>query len=203
MKKWSLLIALFYSTLSFAAPMDDLVLLLGKFSSYKANFAQQSYDQNGKEVQNLTGLMQLKKPDHFYWESNEPYAQKLVSNGVTIWHYDADLEQVVIQEFAKQAKQAPVLVILRDTQSLKKSFSLLKNEEKANRSTFLLAATEKNAALKTMEISFLDGVLNRLVFVDNAQQKTVIQFSSPQINIAVNADLFEFILPEGVDVLYE
>ncbi len=186
-----------------AAPIDDLVNLLSKFQTYKASFAQKSYDQDGKVLQNLTGMMTLQKPDHFYWESNEPYAQKLVSNGKTIWHFDADLEQVVIQEYAKQAEQAPILVVLRDPHSLAKSFKVVNVERKDGKVQFRLEALEKNAALKTVELGFSHDVLNRLVFIDSLQQKTHIDFSAPVINEKIDSALFEFILPEGVDVLYE
>lgn len=186
-----------------AAPMDELVALLSKFQAYHAQFAQQSFDQNGEELQSLTGVMKLQKPDHFYWESNEPYAQKLVSDGKTIWHYDADLEQVVIQEYAKQAEQAPILVVLRDPQSLAKAYKMAHVERKNANVQFFLKALDKNATLKTVELGFTDGVLSRLGFVDSLQQKTTIDFSAAVLNEKMDAGLFEFILPEGVDVLYE
>lgn len=184
-------------------PMDELIGLLSKFNTYKANFAQQTFDQEGEKLQSLSGEMVLQKPDHFYWVSNEPYAQKLISNGKSIWHYDADLEQVVIQEYAKQAEQAPILVILRDTKTLSKSFKVAKVVRNNNTIQFRLESIEKNPSLKAIELGFADGVLNRLGFIDNLQQKTNVDFSSPQLNQKVDASVFEFILPAGVDVLYE
>lgn len=191
-----------FSTSAFAS-MQDLEKLLEKFQSYQAKFSQQSYDQKGEPLQHLDGVMQLQKPDHFYWESNEPNAQKLVSDGVTIWHFDADLEQVVIQEFAKQAKQAPILIVLRDSQSLKSTFKLVDEKVEKNITIFSLAALDKNAALKKVDIGFVDGVLKQLVFVDSLQQKTQIDFSQAKINPLIKPSLFEFVLPDGADVLYE
>jgi outer membrane lipoprotein carrier protein len=183
--------------------MNELIGLLDKFDTYKADFAQQTFDQSGEELQNLSGEMILQKPDHFYWVSNDPYAQKLVSNGKNIWHYDADLEQVVIQEYAKQARQAPILVILRDTKTLATSFKVAKVDRKNNTVQFRLESIEKNLALKAIELGFTDGVLHRLGFIDNLQQKTHVVFSSPLLNQKIDASVFEFILPDGVDVLYE
>lgn len=183
--------------------MDELIILLSKFETYKANFTQQTLDQSGEELQNLSGEMILQKPDHFYWVSNEPYAQKLISNGKNIWHYDADLEQVVIQEYAKQAEQAPILVILRDTKTLTKSFKVTKVDRKNNSVQFRLESIEKNPSLKAIELGFANGVLNRLGFTDNLQQKTFVDFSSPLLNQKIDTSVFEFILPDGVDVLYE
>jgi outer membrane lipoprotein carrier protein len=192
-----------WASMAFASPVDELTTLLLSFQIYKANFSQQTFDQNGEKLQHLTGIMILQKPDHFYWESDEPYAQKLVSNGKNIWHYDADLEQVVIQEYAKQAQQAPVLVILRDPASLGKSFRIAHVNRKDNKVQFQLEALEKNATLKEVELGFSSGVLSQLGFTDSLQQKTSIDFSAPVLNEKTETSRFEFILPEGVDVLYE
>ena len=187
-----------------AETMDDLVGLLSKFQTYKAHFDQQSYDQSGEKLQTLQGTMILQKPDHFYWESEAPYEQKLVCNGKTIWHFDTDLDQVVIQDFAKQAEQAPILVVLRDPAKLAKSYTLLGAEKKKDSTLiFHLQAVDKKAALKTVDISFVKQTLSGLVFIDHLEQKTSIVFSSPELNAKFPASTFEFVLPEGVDVLYE
>lgn len=192
-----------FPALAIASDMGELVSLLSDFKTYKAGFSQQSLDQKGKELQNLAGIIILQKPDHFYWESNDPNAQKLVSNGKTIWHYDVDLEQVVIQDYAKQAEQTPILVVLRDPETLAKSFKLAQVKHKNKQISFRLEALEKNASLKTVELGFENGVLNRLDFVDNLQQRTAIVFTSPQMNEKLDPALFEFALPDGADVLYE
>jgi outer membrane lipoprotein carrier protein len=196
---------LFVASTAFATttPMDELIALLTVLKTYQAEFSQYSYDQKGVELQHLEGEMVLHKPDNFYWESKDPFAQKLISNGRTIWHYDADLEQVVIQEYAKQAEQAPILVILRDAASLSQSYKVVDVKRKESIVTFHLAALEKNTALTAVELSFTESQLSQLGFTDNLQQKTVMMFSNIVMNEAVAAALFEFILPEGVDVLYE
>lgn len=186
-----------------AADMADLTSLLSKFDTYKAAFTQQSFEQGGEELQSLKGVMILQRPDHFYWESEAPFEQKLVSNGKSIWHFDADLEQVVIQEFSKQADQAPILVVLRDPQKLDKTYRLLKSEKKKGQRVFHLEAIDKKAVIRSVEIGFSESVLSSLVFVDHLQQKTAMQFTSPVINEKFEASTFEFILPDGVDVLYE
>jgi len=185
------------------ASMAELEVLLAKFSSFEGDFSQKSFDQNGQALQQLQGNMKLKKPDHFYWQSEDPNPQQLISNGITIWHYDADLEQVVIQEYSKQAKQAPILVILKDSQSLKASFTWVSKKTSKGVTVYSLQAIDKQSALKKVDIGFSEGLLKRLEFVDSLQQKTHIEFSNMQINRNIEASLFEFILPEGIDVLYE
>src|SRR5690606_12975909 len=108
---------------AYAQSLDDLVALLS-FQQYSADFKQQSFDQKKQLLQSLDGKLILQKPNQFFWQSQAPYAQELVGNGKTIWHYDEDLAQVVVQDYQKQMSNAPILLILKDTDSLKQRFKL-------------------------------------------------------------------------------
>lgn len=186
-----------------AAGMDDLVRQLSAFTSYSATFEQKTLDQNQAVLQTLHGIIRLQRPDRFYWQSEEPYPQQLVSNGSLIWHYDADLEQVVVQEYAEQTERAPMLLVFRDAALLAQSFSLVKTGQKGDSQIFYLQSLDKEAALRQMEIGFSQGKLNQLRFVDNLQQTTDIRFSDIVLDQTIDVALFEFSIPEGADVLYE
>ena len=191
------------SALSSADVLAPIEQRLKGFDSFQAGFEQTTYDNTGEAVQSMSGTITLQKPDRFFWQSDDPYAQQLISNGKLIWHYDADLEQVVVQEYAEQLDKAPMLVILRDPGKLAENYELAEHASKNGRETFVLRARQSQAALSSVQLTFEQGKLVGLQFVDRLQQKTEVTFDNIVINPAVDASLFEFEIPEGADVLYE
>ena len=182
---------------------DELTSLLSAFTHFQSDFNQKSFDKNNSEIQVLTGVIKLKKPDHFYWKTDEPYAQLLVSNGKSIWHFDADLEQVVVQEYASQASQAPILIVLENPAALVNTYTIKKIDRKGDTLKFHLLAKNEDDVLKAIQLQFIDDKLVGLDFTDSLQQNTHIVFSNVQLNKAADPALFEFNIPPGVDVLHE
>lgn len=195
--------SLFFVTVTaHANSMDELVKLLS-FDAFKASFQQITRDKQQAELQKLDGVLQLQKPDRFFWQSVEPYPQQLISNGKVIWHFDADLEQVVIQEYAKQAERAPMMLVFRDGNALAKTFNLIKTQQRQGLKVFELEAKDAEASIRKVELGFKGEQLQQLRFVDHLQQTTDVNFSKVLLNQQSPASQFEFIIPEGADVLYE
>lgn len=185
-----------------AANMDDLINLLS-FKQYSADFQQKTMDQKESLLQTLEGHIIFEKPNKFYWQSQEPFPQELVGNGKLIWHFDADLEQVLIQDYAKQVDTTPMLLLLQNTAALKENFSLLESKVEKNQQFFSLQMHDKQSQVERIDIGFTDNKLSSLLFVDQLKQTTRIRFSNIQLDQPVAAAKFEFIVPEGADVLYE
>ena len=184
--------------------MQGLNDLLESFDNYQADFAQETRDQDGRVVQKMTGVIVLQKPDHFYWESDEPFAQKLIGNGQMIWHFDKDLEQVVVQQYSDQREQTPMLLMLEDSERLAQAFEVLEKAQKPQDEVhFRLRALDDSTGLRYLNIYFADGLLAGLHFVDQLDQATEVTFSNRRINLSIEASLFTFAIPEGVDVVYE
>lgn len=186
-----------------AVAFDELVGLLSRINSCQANFAQQSFDKNGKPIQVLTGELVLKRPDRFFWKSDEPYAQQLVSNGKSIWHYDPDLQQVVIQQYGEQVMRTPIMVVLKDPAMLSRDFRLEKKEVRDGKAEYRLVATSEKEMIRSIRLGFREGKLASLGFTDNLDQRTEILFSNVMQNLPVEGSRFEFVVPAGVDVVHE
>jgi|SRR5690554_1309055 len=185
-----------------AATMDSLIELLS-FKQYSADFQQKTMDQKESLLQQLEGVIIFEKPNKFYWQSQEPFPQELVGNGKLIWHFDADLEQVLVQDYAKQVDTTPMLLLLQNTAALKENFSLLQSKVEGNQQFFSLQMHDKQSNVERIDIGFTDKKLSYLLFVDQLKQTTRIRFSNIQLDQPVAADKFEFVIPEDADVLYE
>lgn len=194
---------LFSSVVTFAQDDLDRLVELMSFSHYQAEFEQQTLDAKKNPLQQLQGRIALQKPDHFYWQSGEPFPQKIISNGKTIWHYDEDLEQVVIQQYNEQLENTPLLLILNHSDNIKRNFDLKKYSKKRQKEQFVLSLKDQNNSIKQVELEFVKTQLVGLRFEDNMQQITDIQFKEVQLNQMAEASLFEFEVPEDADVLYE
>lgn len=197
------LLSLLFSLPSYAEePAERLVALLA-FQQYQADFTQQTTDADGKVLQELQGRIVLEKPDHFYWQSGEPFLQQIISDGKTIWHYDEDLEQVVIQRYSEQLEGTPLLLILNNSDHVKHSFIIESYRKKRKIEQFSLRLKEANNSIQTLQLEFAKEQLTGLQFKDNLQQVTAIQFENMTLNQPADASLFLFKVPEGADVLYE
>lgn len=203
------IIAAFFSSLlllsmpSVAETQLDRLLQLFEFESYQADFDQKTFDAEAKPLQELNGQLILQRPDKFFWESGEPFPQQIISDGKTIWHYDEDLEQVVVQQYSEQVENTPLLLILSDASKIKERFELASYSKKRQVEQFSLLLKDSNQSIKQVDIRFEKGVLSGLRFVDNLQQVTDINLNNRKNNQAVDAKAFQFEVPEDADILYE
>jgi outer membrane lipoprotein carrier protein len=63
------------------------------------------------------------------------------------------------------------------------------------------SASTPMAEFSRILVAFADNLLARMVLEDSLGQRTEVQFTDAQRNVALDAELFEFVPPEGVDVL--
>ena len=84
--------------------LDALVERLQKISTISGSFVQYSVDQKGVRVQESHGEFKAKRPDFFYWRTEEPLEQEIYSDGERVTVYDPDLEQATIQKTNVQFK---------------------------------------------------------------------------------------------------
>lgn len=194
---------------AYAQDLSQLVAKLDAWQNLQADFTQSTADESGAVLQSITGKLAIQKPHKFFWQADEPVAQTLVSNGKIIWHYDSDLEQVVIQDYAKQSVQSPLMQVLDNTSELGKHYRLVNNsssnkDAKNNSQTFYTFYLEpiQQAQVKNISLSFNGDVIERLSFTDQAGQVTEVMLSNGK-QAKQPESTFEFVVPDGVDVLYE
>lgn len=181
---------------------DTLLSKLNSIHTLYADFSQKTVLEDNSELQSFTGVMAFERPGKFFWRANEPNPQLLVSNGKTIWHYDEDLEQVIVQNFVKQKNEAPLLLILESSDVLKENFKLENVINGSMKTIFELKAKNSRAGLVYVLLQFNDDKLSHIAFVDQLSQRTDIILTHK--NKANQSPIvFEFIIPDGVDVLYE
>ncbi|MEL0065565.1 MAG: outer membrane lipoprotein chaperone LolA [Gammaproteobacteria bacterium] len=174
-------------------PADDLIARLNMVTTLHAHFEQTGQSER------LTGEFWLSKPDKFRVESHPPLSQTIVSDGSSLWTFDADLEQVIISDLSNSAENIPILFFASNPARLKDSYRVdaFTDEELHH---FVLLPTTPNANISRVAIAF-DGPLPvRLSFQNAMQERTVIDFVDRTTENGIE-DVFIFTAPDGVDVI--
>lgn len=184
-----------------APEYSQLSGFLKKLDGLSAQFVQHTFDGKGVVLQTQKGLMKLKFPNMFRWQSTEPYEQLLVSNGKTLWQFDQDLEQVTIQKLDQRLSATPALLLSGSHKDIAKEYDVYAEKMQAEHH-FVLIPKSKDVLFDRLRFEFLaNGGLNRMVIKDETGQKTIIRFLSSKYESSLAAKEFEFEVPDGIDVI--
>lgn len=182
---------------------DSELLLnyLEGIDNLKANFVQQTIDGNQNLLQTQEGALSLSRPNKFKWQSQAPYEQVLVSNGTTLWQFDPDLEQVTIQKLDQRISSTPVLLLSGDSSSISKEYEVY-SEPMQQEMHFVLIPRRNDVLFDRLRLEFsASKALVRMIIKDEVGQKTVISLSNHKQVAMIQASEYEFIPPDGVDII--
>ena len=101
-----------------AEDIQQLRDLLQPITSLSARFQQQITDADGYELQNSEGLFEVSQPNNLRWVVEMPMPQQIIADGETLWIYDPDLEQVIIQPFNDDIAATPAILFSGDLDQL-------------------------------------------------------------------------------------
>lgn len=204
MKKVSLVLMLltFTGTALAETAAEKLQGYLKQMQTLEGSFQQLTLDARGERMQEAEGTMLLAKPGRFYWSTEQPFPQVLISNGITLWVYDPDLEQVTIQTLDKRATQSPAIILSGEATDLTEYFSISATET-GKRVAFDLIPLEQDSLFEELSLNFVEGRISSLQLKDSLGQKTRVDLTITQFNQPIDSQLFEFEVPDKVDVIQE
>lgn len=203
-KKISLLLVLLMFTTSALADSatEKLQSYLKQMQTLEGSFQQLTLDARGNRMQEAEGSVQLAKPGRFYWSTEQPFPQVLVSNGTTLWVYDPDLEQVTIQTLDERSTQSPAIILSGEASDLTKHFSINATET-GKRVVFDLIPLQQDSLFEELSLDFVEGRISALQLTDSLGQKTRVDLTITQFNQPLDNQVFEFEVPPHVDVIQE
>lgn len=166
--------------------------------SYRANFRQILYDENGEVVDEEAGRMWLVRPGKFRWNYEEPWVRQIVATEDNVWLYDADLDQVTVRPLEGELEQTPAALLVGQLEALD---SYVVSGRLAGNFTEIMLEPIGDSSFRLIVLVFADGRLQRLDLDDSFGQRTQIFFTDAVANDELDGGLFEFVAPPGVDVL--
>lgn len=182
--------------------LQDLDALLESISTLRADVTQLIVESDGGILEESTIQMRLLKPDGFYWETISPFPELIVTNGKLLWNYQPDLEQVVIEDWDTSRSELAAQLLNGETRNLAEEYSISKGTEASGEhAEFRLEPKASDSEYSEITISFIRNELDAIFLNNKNGQKTAWQFSNVQRNEPIQAELFEFVPPEGVEVI--
>jgi outer membrane lipoprotein carrier protein len=199
-----LLPVLAFSSLSAHADADSvkrLGQLLGS-DTITARFSQLTLDGSGTQLQETAGEMSVKRPGLFYWHTDAPNEQLMVSDGQKVSLWDPDLEQVTIKKLDQRLTQTPALLLSGDVSKISESFDIT-SKQAGDVMDFTLKPKTKDTLFDSLRLSFRGGKINDMQLIDSVGQRTNILFTGVKVNEPIPASKFKFDIPKGADVIQE
>lgn len=191
-------IALSFSSVQ-ADALQELLAILEPVKGIQADFVQEVQDAKGVVQQQNKGLLKAMAPNRFYWETAEPFPQKIITDGKTLWVYDPDLQQVAIKPFEENYAKTPAMLFAGNAAVISQQFTVEKIKGMAQ--GFHLLPKQQSDLFASLDIVFEKSVPASMTILDAMQQKTTIQFSNAKVNPALVSAGFQFEVPAGTDVI--
>jgi outer membrane lipoprotein carrier protein len=180
-----------------AEDIQQLRNLLQPISSLSAQFKQQVTDADGFQLQQSEGLFQVAQPNNLRWIVEQPMPQQVISNGLTLWLYDPDLEQVIVQPFDASIESTPAILFSGDLTRLDSAYFI----RQLSPDVFQLTPEQGGSLFSELQIIFVDQLPASISLTDSLEQVTRITFSDVRLNPSLPAALFEFEIPGDIDVI--
>ena len=188
------------SHMAAAGALQELKDFTSGGKAFYATFVQSVYDNNGELVRESNGEVSLLPPVKFRWDYASPFKQELVSNGETLWLYDDDLQQVTVRNAKEALANSPILLLTGDV-ALEDEFAVKEVGERDGLGWVELKPLDEEADFDAIYAAMDSAGLRILDMRDKLGQSTQIQFDNIQVSNQLNSALFEFEVPEGVDVV--
>jgi outer membrane lipoprotein carrier protein len=174
---------------------------LDAMNSLQGNFVQTLLDKKGKKQDESKGSFIMRRPGKFFWDTQSPAPQQLISNQKTIWLYDPDLQTVNIRPFSDDLQKTPTLLLTADVEKLRQFFSIKRSEEADKTEKFTLTPKVTDGLFQRLTLVFRSGQIAEFNIEDSLGQLTKIALSNQKLNQPVDEKLFDFIPPAGVDII--
>ncbi|MEX2150749.1 MAG: outer membrane lipoprotein chaperone LolA [Steroidobacteraceae bacterium] len=168
-------------------------------TSMRAEFRQSVTDSRGKLVESAEGTMSLARPGRFRWDYRVP-EQIIVSDGVTVWFHDVELEQVTIRAAADTVEGTPAMLLTGEG-GLGSEFDVSDAGTSDGLAWSRLMPRRADGDFRELRLGFAEGQLRRMTLLDRLGQTTEIVFERIERNPRLDASTFRFTPPPGVDVV--
>jgi outer membrane lipoprotein carrier protein len=180
--------------------VEQLRLFVADTRSAEGSFEQVVTASSGGRQQHASGSFAFARPGKFRWNYAKPYPQLLVSDGVRLWAWDQDLNQVTVKVLGDALGSTPVAILAGDG-ALDHDFELREGGDADGYAWVVAKPRQADSAFEFIRIGLSDGKLRRMELRDNFGQTTLIVFTQLTAGADLAPELFHFEPPPGADVI--
>ncbi len=194
-------VSLFYSNTGMAdSNHERLQQFMNNLDSLSTPFRQTLLNQYGEELDESGGMLHVQRPGMFHWAYTEPYEQYIISDGKSLWIYDADLEQVTIRDVASIIEDSPAAILGGDI-DIDEHYLVSEGPADPELSWIDLTPRDPESQYSVIRLGFENAQLKKMILFDALGQTTQIEFQLVIRNSKPKPELFQFTPPVGIDVL--
>ena len=177
---------------------------LGATTRIRAKFQQTVSDGRGTIVQRSSGEFTAEQPRRLNWRVHSPAEQLLITDGEKIWLFDPDLAQVTVGALDTETAEAPMLILSGQVGSLTSKYDI--RAEGAGRNwrfemKVRSGAAAKGPSFELLMLEVVDGDVRAMHIRDTLEQHTDVTLTAVEHPASVDAGLFHFVIPNGVEVV--
>ncbi|MGI9332048.1 MAG: outer membrane lipoprotein chaperone LolA [Gammaproteobacteria bacterium] len=168
--------------------------------SMHADFDQSVFDEDDVLQDSAVGVMYLSRPGRFRWEYSQPMPQLIVGDGAEVWVYDPDLAQVTVRSQSETLGNTPAAVLTSE-RPVVEAFVVNDLGERDGLALVGLSPRDEESTFSDIRMGFDAAGLAMMELEDNFGQTTRLVFRNASFNTDIDVDLFNFVPPEGADVI--
>ena len=176
--------------------------LLESINTLSAEVLQLIIESDGGVLEESAIQMHLKRPNGFYWETLDPFPELVVTDGSTLWNYQPDLEQVVLEDWDSSRSELAAKLLSGDTEGLHEEYTVvLRENDDEEFDTFDLIPIAADSVYDVITINFIEAELGSIRVSNKNGQRTVWEFQQVQRNPDLDENLFSFDIPADIEVI--
>ena len=193
--KFAALTLLGLSNFALADAASELQMRLAKVDVLSAEFVQTVTSGSGKNVQQGSGKLQIKRPNLFRMETKTPQETQIISDGKTLWFYDPFVQQVTAQWVKDAVNNTPFVLLTSNDNTHWHQYTVTQQAD-----TFVLKPTLSTSNIKQFDIRVdANGVLRNFSTTEKDGQTNLYALRNIT-NQALSDSLFQFKPEKGVEV---
>ena len=196
------LLLLCVTTSAHANSVDSLRTFVRETHTARAQFTQNVIDRNGRPLSQASGVMAFSRPGKFRWTYDKPYDQVIVGDGVKLWIFDKELNQVTVRKLDEALGSSPA-ALLAGNNEIERFFTLHDAGSRDGLQWLEASPKSKDTMFAAVRMGFTGATLKQMELKDSFGQTTVIRFDKLERNPHLPAGQFTFAPPKGADVIGE
>jgi outer membrane lipoprotein carrier protein len=182
-----------------ADSVDTLREFVRDVKSGRSAFTQTVTSADGSRKKVSSGSFEFLRPNRFRFGYTKPFEQLIVADGVKVWIYDTDLNQVSSRRLAQALGATPAALLAGA--SLEGDFTLADQPSAGGLDWALATPKAKDGPFQSMRVGFKAKELAAVEILDSFGQRSLLQFSRFEPNVALDAERFRYTPPAGADVV--
>lgn len=182
-----------------AGAVETLNEFIRDVKTGQAAFSQTVTSPDGARTKTSSGRFEFSRPNRFRFAYTKPFEQTIVADGVKVWIFDPDLNQVSSRKVAAALGGTPAAILAGGT--LEKDFDLKALPDQDGLAWAQATPRAPEGTFQSVRVGFRGKTLAAVEIIDSFGQRSKLLFSQFEANPTLGAERFKFVVPAGADVI--